>query len=82
MHLKESLLFVILTWVKVTQSVAQYSLHHVAYAPAKFEVKIAMANSSGLEVIKLEYILRLKIKHNDWLLVDTCPHATNHCALF
>ena len=36
----------------------------------------------GLEVIKLEFILRLKIKLNDWLLVDTCPQAANHCALF
>ena len=25
-----------------------------------------------LEVIKLEYSLRLKIKRNDWLLVDFC----------
>ena len=25
----------------------------------------------GLEVIKLEFILRLKIKCNDWLLADT-----------
>ena len=24
-------------------------------------------------VIKLEYSLKLKIKHNDWLLADTCP---------
>ena len=38
--------------------------------------------TSGLEVIKLEYSLRLKIKRNDWLLVDTCPQATNHCDLF
>ena len=37
---------------------------------------------SGLEVIKLKYSLRLKIKHNDWLLADTCPQATNHCDLF
>ena len=36
----------------------------------------------GLEVIKLEFILRLKIKHNDWLLADTCPQTANHCALF
>ena len=36
----------------------------------------------GLEVIKLEIILRLKIKCNGWLLADTCPHAANHCALF
>ena len=37
---------------------------------------------SGLEVIKLEFILRLKIKRNDWLLADTCLPAANHCALF
>ena len=37
---------------------------------------------AGLEVIKLEYKLRLKIKRNDWLLADTCPQAANHCALF
>ena len=35
-----------------------------------------------LEVIKLEYILKFKIKHNDWLFADTCPQAANHCALF
>ena len=28
------------------------------------------------------HCLRLKIKRNDWLLVDTCPQAANHCALF
>ena len=37
---------------------------------------------SGLEVIKLEYNLKLKIKCNDWLLADTCRQAANHCALF
>ena len=36
----------------------------------------------GLEVIKLEYKLRLKIKLIDWLLADTCPQTANHCALF
>ena len=36
----------------------------------------------GIQVIKLEFILQLKIKLNDWLLADTCPQATNHCALF
>ena len=35
---------------------------------------------SGLEVIELEYSLRLKIKRNDWLLADTSPQAANHCA--
>ena len=35
----------------------------------------------GLEVIKLEFILKLKIKRNDWLLVDMCPQAANHCTL-
>ena len=33
-------------------------------------------------VLKLEYILKLKTKRNEWLLADTCPHAANHCALF
>ena len=36
----------------------------------------------GLDVIKLELILRLKIKCNDWLLADTFPQAANHLALF
>ena len=36
----------------------------------------------GIAVIKLEFILRLKIKRNDWLFADTCPQAANHCALF
>ena len=36
----------------------------------------------GLEVIKLEFILRLKIKRSEWLLADKRPQAANHCALF
>ena len=31
----------------------------------------------GLEVIKREFILKVKIKHN-----DMCTQAVNHCALF
>ena len=38
-------------------------------------------SQSGLEVIKLEIMLKLKIKRNDWLLADMCPQATNHCTL-
>ena len=50
---------------------------------------------TSLEVIKLEFILKLKIKRSDWLLADMfkikrsdwlladmCPQAANHCALF
>ena len=33
-------------------------------------------------LVKLEFILKLKIKRNNWLLADTCPQAANHCALF
>ena len=33
---------------------------------------LSVFECSGLEVIKLEFILRLKIKRNDWLLADTC----------
>ena len=39
-------------------------------------------NVAVLKVIKLELILKLKIKHNDWLLADTCLQAANHCAYF
>ena len=39
-------------------------------------------NSSGPEVIKLEYSLKFKIKRNDRLLADTCLQAANHYALF
>ena len=37
-------------------------------------------DQEGPEVITLEFIL--KIKRNDWLLVDTCPQAANHWVLF
>ena len=40
------------------------------------------SDGDGLEVIKLEYSLRLKKLRDDWLLADTCPQAANHCALF
>ena len=29
-----------------------------------------------------EVRLRLKIKHNDWLLADTCPQAANYVLYF
>ena len=38
--------------------------------------------SPGLDVIKPEYSLRLKIKRNDWLLANTCLQAANRCVLF
>ena len=49
-----------------------------------FKLKLTFCNPlyTGLEVQKLEYSLRLKIKRNDWLLADTYPQAANHCALF
>ena len=28
------------------------------------------------------FILKLKIKRNEWMLADTCPHAANQCTLF
>ena len=36
----------------------------------------------GLEVIKLEFILRLKLKRNDWMLANTRPPAAYYCTLF
>ena len=37
---------------------------------------------SGLEVIKLEYSLRITIKRNDWLLADTCVHKQPIIAVY
>ena len=48
----------------------------------KLNLLIACPVKTGLKVIKLEFILQLKIKRNDWLLADTCLQATNHFALF
>ena len=46
-----------------------------------FERLFTYQNPS-LQVIKLAFILRLKITRNDWLLADMCPQSANHCALF
>ena len=51
-----------------------------AYADTKDRIR--PGSGEGLEVIKLKYSLKLKIKRNDWLLADTCPQAANLCALF
>ena len=46
------------------------------------KVQKLLEQTPGLEVIKHEFILKLKIKRNDWLLADTCPQTANHWALF
>ena len=53
MHLQESTLFDL--GVNVTQNFAQYPLHHVTYAPAKFEV--ATSNSLGGDAVTNENTL-------------------------
>ena len=47
-----------------------------------YNVFMAFVCMLDLEVIKLEFILKFKIKRDDWLLADTCPQAANHCSLF
>ena len=37
---------------------------------------------TGPEVLNFEFIRKLKIKSNDWLLADTRPQTANHWALF
>ena len=54
----------------------------VSYLRGEEFTVMYVRSEPGLEVIKLEFILRLKIKRNDWLFADTCPQAANHCALF
>ena len=58
------------------------SLSELKFYLAKRDIFSFCFVGPGLEVIKLQYSLRLKIKRNDWLLADTCPQAANHCALF
>ena len=50
MHLQENTLFDLVFWVNVTRNVAQYPLHYVTYAPAKFELLLPKV----LEEIQLQ----------------------------
>ena len=62
---------------------------HEKYILIVYDQSVYLTTDAGLKVIKLEFILRLEIKHNDWLLANTywlladmCPQVANHCALF
>ena len=55
MLLQENTFFDLDSKVKVICSVAQYPLHHVTYAPVKFEV--AMSNSLGGGTFTRKYII-------------------------
>ena len=72
-------------WDMLQKAVSARPVHQNA-SPAQNSASGGKAQTPiatpGLEVITLEYRLRLKIKRNDWLLADTCPQATNHSALF
>ena len=45
----------------------------ILHVPFLILLELKVVKKLGLKVIKLEFILRLKIKHNVWLLADTCP---------
>ena len=80
------------TWVRSqTQNKAQWlaACGHVSASSQslRFILSLRMSSSfitsrTGLEVIKLEYSLRLERKGNDRLLADTCQQADIHFALF
>ena len=55
MHLNENTLFDLDLWVKVTQDVAQYPLHHVTYSDSKFEV--ATSHSLGGDAFTSKYTI-------------------------
>ena len=59
MYLHENTLFDLDFGVKVAQNIAQYSLHHVTYASAKFEV--ATSNSLGGDAFTRKYIIWAKV---------------------
>ena len=60
--------------------VAQTNCPTVAFLVKLIHEMSQVMGKPGLEVIKLEYRLRLKINRNDWLLA--CSQAANHCDLF
>ena len=62
-----------MTWKKLTES---------GWKLTTVNPHVRNARRSEPKVIKLDFILKLKIKRNDWLLADMCPQAANHCALF
>ena len=53
-----------------------------AGAQAGLRLCCSHETKSGPDDIKLDFIFKLVIKRNGWLLVDTCPQTANHCALF
>ena len=55
MYLRENTLYDLDLGVKVTYNVAQYSPHHVIYAPANFEV--AKSNRLGEDAFTRKYII-------------------------
>ena len=55
--LQENTVFDVGLWFEVTQNVAQYPLHHVTYAPAKFEV--ATSNSLGRDPLQENTLFNL-----------------------
>ena len=59
--LQENTVFDVGLWFEVTQNVAQYPLHHVTYAPAKFEV--ATSNSLGRDPLQENTLFNLWHKH-------------------
>ena len=54
-HLQESTYLTLTLEIKITQNVAQYPLHYVNYAPAKFEA--ATSNSLGADAFTIKYII-------------------------
>ena len=56
MHLQESTLFDLDLPVKVTLNVAQCPMHHVTYAPTKFEVTTSKALGGEALYKKIQYL--------------------------
>ena len=75
-------MFPIIGLLSVKEASQQYVNVSIPWVGMQDIIKKIIVTFPDLEAIKLEYSLRLKIKHNDWLLADTCSQAANHCTLF
>ena len=67
---------------KLSSSLDEFQSYQNAVLMSQKQAAVEKIYRPCLEVIKLEYSLRLKIKCNDWLLADTCPQAAKHFGLF
>ena len=63
----------------IEESVDELKISESCYSEVKTMLEGLLGGKDW--ALRSKFILKLKIKRNDWLLADTCPQAANHYAL-